>query len=75
MWAAGHVVFGIEPHKLVEASEGVVTDLKRDNPSSAGELGVLLLRSLFGDSKHCADFTPRPTGLSSGSNGFNECIL
>ena len=22
-------VFGIEPHKLVEASEGVITDLKR----------------------------------------------
>jgi hypothetical protein len=25
----GHDVFGIEPHKLVEASGGVVTDLKR----------------------------------------------
>jgi prolyl-tRNA editing enzyme YbaK/EbsC (Cys-tRNA(Pro) deacylase) len=32
VWAAAgtwHDVFGIEPHKLVEASEGVVTDLKR----------------------------------------------
>jgi hypothetical protein len=30
-WAAGtwNDVFGIEPHKLVEASEGVITDLKR----------------------------------------------
>ena len=31
-WAAAgtwHDVFGIEPHKLVEASSGVVTDLKR----------------------------------------------
>jgi hypothetical protein len=25
----GHDVFGIEPHKLVEASGGSVTDLKR----------------------------------------------
>jgi len=25
----GHDVFGIEPHKLVEASVGVVTDLER----------------------------------------------
>lgn len=33
VWAAAgtwHDVFGIEPHKLVAASEGVVTDLKRD---------------------------------------------
>ncbi len=33
VWAAAgtwHDVFGIEPHKLVEASEGLVTDLKRD---------------------------------------------
>jgi prolyl-tRNA editing enzyme YbaK/EbsC (Cys-tRNA(Pro) deacylase) len=32
VWAAAgtwHDVFGIEPHKLVEASEGVITDLKR----------------------------------------------
>jgi len=32
MWAAAgtwHDVFGIEPHKLVEASGGAVTDLKR----------------------------------------------
>ena len=32
VWAAAGTwndVFGIEPHKLVEASEGVVTDLKR----------------------------------------------
>jgi Cys-tRNA(Pro) deacylase len=32
VWAAAgtwHDVFGIEPHKLVEASEGFVTDLKR----------------------------------------------
>lgn len=32
VWAAAgtwHDVFGIEPHKLVDASEGVVTDLKR----------------------------------------------
>lgn len=32
VWAAAgtwHDVFGIEPHKLVEASDGVVTDLKR----------------------------------------------
>jgi Cys-tRNA(Pro) deacylase len=32
IWAAAgtwHDVFGIEPHKLVEASEGLVTDLKR----------------------------------------------
>jgi prolyl-tRNA editing enzyme YbaK/EbsC (Cys-tRNA(Pro) deacylase) len=32
VWAAAgtwHDVFGIEPHTLVEASEGVVTDLKR----------------------------------------------
>ena len=32
VWAAAgtwNVVFGIEPHKLVEASEGLVTDLKR----------------------------------------------
>ena len=32
VWAATgpwHDVFGIEPHKLVEASEGLVTDLKR----------------------------------------------
>jgi prolyl-tRNA editing enzyme YbaK/EbsC (Cys-tRNA(Pro) deacylase) len=32
VWAAAgtwHDVFGIEPHKLVEASGGVVTDLKR----------------------------------------------
>ena len=32
VWAAGGTwndVFAIEPHKLVEASEGVVTDLKR----------------------------------------------
>ncbi len=32
VWAAAgtwHDVFGIEPHKLVEASEGLVTDLKR----------------------------------------------
>ena len=33
MWAAAGTwndVFGNEPHKLVEASEGIVTDLKRD---------------------------------------------
>ncbi len=33
VWAAAgtwHDVFGIEPHKLVEASEGLVTDLKRN---------------------------------------------
>ena len=32
VWAAAgtwHDVFGIEPHRLVEASDGVVTDLKR----------------------------------------------
>lgn len=32
VWAAAgtwHDVFGIEPHKLVEASEGWVTDVKR----------------------------------------------
>ncbi len=32
VWAAvgtWHDVFGIEPHKLVEASEGMVIDLKR----------------------------------------------
>ena len=32
VWAAAgtwHDVFGIEPHELVEASGGVVTDLKR----------------------------------------------
>jgi prolyl-tRNA editing enzyme YbaK/EbsC (Cys-tRNA(Pro) deacylase) len=32
VWAAAgtwHDVFGIEPHRLVEASEGVITDLKR----------------------------------------------
>jgi prolyl-tRNA editing enzyme YbaK/EbsC (Cys-tRNA(Pro) deacylase) len=32
VWAAAgtwHDVFGVEPHKLVEASEGLVTDLKR----------------------------------------------
>jgi len=32
VWAAAgtwHDVFGIEPHKLVEASEGLVTDLKK----------------------------------------------
>ena len=32
VWAAAgtwHDVFGIERHKLVEASEGLVTDLKR----------------------------------------------
>ena len=32
VWAAAgtwHDVFGIEPHKLVEASEGLVIDLKR----------------------------------------------
>ena len=32
VWAAAgtwHDVFGIEPHRLVEASGGVVTDLKR----------------------------------------------
>ena len=32
VWAAAgtwHDVFGIEPHKLVQASEGLVTDLKR----------------------------------------------
>jgi len=32
VWAAAgtwHDVFGIEPHKLVEASGGMVTDLKR----------------------------------------------
>ena len=32
VWAAAgtwHDVFGIEPHKLVEASGGAVTDLKR----------------------------------------------
>ncbi len=32
VWAAGGTwndVFGIEPHRLVEASEGLVTDLKR----------------------------------------------
>lgn len=33
VWAAAgtwHDVFGIEPHQLVEASTGLVTDLKRD---------------------------------------------
>ena len=33
VWAAAgtwHDVFGIEPHKLVEASEGLVVDLKRN---------------------------------------------
>ena len=37
VWAAAgtwHDVFGIEPHKLVEASEGVVTDLKRGEGSA-----------------------------------------
>ena len=32
VWAAAgtwHDVFGIEPHQLVRASEGLVTDLKR----------------------------------------------
>ena len=32
VWAAAgtwHDVFGIEPHRLVQASEGLVTDLKR----------------------------------------------
>ena len=32
VWAAAgtwHDVFGVEPHKLVEASDGMVTDLKR----------------------------------------------
>jgi hypothetical protein len=32
VWAAAgtwHDVFGIEPHQLVEASEGLVVDLKR----------------------------------------------
>ena len=32
VWAAAgtwHDVFGIEPHKLVEASGGLVTDLKK----------------------------------------------
>jgi prolyl-tRNA editing enzyme YbaK/EbsC (Cys-tRNA(Pro) deacylase) len=32
VWSAvgtWHDVFGIEPHELVEASEGLVTDLKR----------------------------------------------
>lgn len=32
VWAAAgtwHDVFGIEPHKLVEASRGAITDLKR----------------------------------------------
>lgn len=31
LWRSGtwHDVFGIEPHKLVEASGGAVTDLKR----------------------------------------------
>jgi prolyl-tRNA editing enzyme YbaK/EbsC (Cys-tRNA(Pro) deacylase) len=32
VWAAAgtwHDVFGIEPHKLVEASEGLVTELKK----------------------------------------------
>ena len=32
VWAAAgtwHDVFGIEPHKLVDASDGVVSDLKR----------------------------------------------
>ena len=32
VWAAAgtwHDVFGIEPHKLVEASEGLVVELKR----------------------------------------------
>ncbi|MEX0847299.1 MAG: YbaK/EbsC family protein [Ilumatobacteraceae bacterium] len=32
VWAAAgtwHDVFGIEPHRLVEASEGLVVDLKR----------------------------------------------
>ena len=33
VWAAAgtwHDVFGIEPHKLVEASEGLVVELKKD---------------------------------------------
>ena len=36
VWAAAgtwHDVFGIEPHKLVEASGGAVTDLKRSSAS------------------------------------------
>jgi hypothetical protein len=38
VWAAAgswHDVFGIEPHTLVEASEGLVTDLKRGQRRSA----------------------------------------
>jgi prolyl-tRNA editing enzyme YbaK/EbsC (Cys-tRNA(Pro) deacylase) len=41
VWAAAgtwHDVFGIEPHKLVEASSGVVTALKREQRSDGREL-------------------------------------
>lgn len=37
VWTAAgtwHDVFGIEPHQLVEASEGLVTDLKRARSGS-----------------------------------------
>ena len=47
VWAAAstwHDVFGIEPHKLVEASEGLVTDLKRGSPSSQRKLQDLHAR-------------------------------
>jgi prolyl-tRNA editing enzyme YbaK/EbsC (Cys-tRNA(Pro) deacylase) len=36
VWAAAGTwrdVFGIEPHKLVEVSEGLVTDLERSSAS------------------------------------------
>ncbi len=41
VWAAAgswHDVFGIEPHELLEASVGLVTDLNRGSPSSQREL-------------------------------------
>jgi hypothetical protein len=41
VWAPGgtwHDVFGIEPHNLVEASEGVVMDLKRECRASCRDL-------------------------------------
>ena len=51
VWAAAGMwndVFGIEPHRLVQVSGGVVTDLKRRlSTSSACELGVLLLSGLL----------------------------
>jgi prolyl-tRNA editing enzyme YbaK/EbsC (Cys-tRNA(Pro) deacylase) len=40
VWAAAgtwHDVFGIEPHRLVEASQGLVTDLKRGSSRIASD--------------------------------------